>query len=147
MLARPPLDLWGRRQKKTGNIWSGWRSTSAPSPKQLFVQKIQFTFDLILLLHILVWSGLVWRHWSFCGNISCEGSDMILGWFIRLYMWFRLFYGWTDGQTNGPECDIRMDFDTNKYPNIFVSKKWHKRISEYIHMKFFDPNEYTNIFV
>ena len=21
-----------------------------------------------------------------------------------------------------PECDIRMDFDTNEYPNIFVSK-------------------------
>ena len=23
----------------------------------------------------------------------------------------------------GPECDIRMDFDTNEYPNIFVSRK------------------------
>ena len=22
-----------------------------------------------------------------------------------------------------PECDIRMDFDTNEYPNIFVSIK------------------------
>ena len=22
-----------------------------------------------------------------------------------------------------PECDIRMDFDTNEYPNIFVSRK------------------------
>ena len=28
------------------------------------------------------------------------------------------------------ECDIRMDFDTNEYPNIFVSKEWYKRISE-----------------
>ena len=33
------------------------------------------------------------------------------------------------------ECDIRMDFDTNEYPNIFVSRKWHERISEYIRIK------------
>ena len=45
------------------------------------------------------------------------------------------------------ECDIRMDFDTNEYPNIFVLRKWHERISEYIRMNFFDPNEYPNIFV
>ena len=32
----------------------------------------------------------------------------------------------------GTECDIRMDFDTNEYPNIFLSRKWHERISEYI---------------
>ena len=24
---------------------------------------------------------------------------------------------------SGPECDIRMDFDTSEYPNIFVSRK------------------------
>jgi len=35
------------------------------------------------------------------------------------------------------ECDIRMGFDTNEYPNIFVSRKWHERISEYIRMIFF----------
>ena len=46
-----------------------------------------------------------------------------------------------------PECDIRMDFDTNEYPNIFVSRKWHKQISEYIRMNIFDTNEYPNIFV
>ena len=46
-----------------------------------------------------------------------------------------------------PECDIRMDFDTNEYPNIFVLRKWYERISEYIRMKFFDTNEYPNIFV
>ena len=45
------------------------------------------------------------------------------------------------------ECDIRMDFDTNEYPNIFVSRKWHERTSEYICVKFFDTNEYPNIFV
>ena len=33
-----------------------------------------------------------------------------------------------------PECDIRMNFDTNKYPNIFVSKFWTTKI-------------YLNIFV
>ena len=46
-----------------------------------------------------------------------------------------------------PECDIRMDFDTNEYLNIFVSRKWHKRISEYIRMNIFYTNEYLNIFV
>ena len=35
------------------------------------------------------------------------------------------------------ECDIRMDFDTNEYQNIFISRKCHERISEYIRMKFF----------
>ena len=35
-----------------------------------------------------------------------------------------------------------MYFDTNEYPNIFVSRKWHERISEYIRMNFFDTNEY-----
>jgi len=33
----------------------------------------------------------------------------------------------------GTECDIRENFDTNKYPNIFVSKNLPERISEYIH--------------
>ena len=33
------------------------------------------------------------------------------------------------------ECDIRIDFDTNEYPNIFVSRKLHERISEYIRIK------------
>jgi len=32
----------------------------------------------------------------------------------------------------GTECDIRENFDTNKYPNIFVSKNLPERISEYI---------------
>ena len=32
------------------------------------------------------------------------------------------------------ECDICMDFDTNKYPIIFMSRKWHERLSEYIRM-------------
>ena len=26
------------------------------------------------------------------------------------------------------DCYIRMDFDTNEYPNIFVSRKWHEDI-------------------
>ena len=55
------------------------------------------------------------------------------------------------------ECDIRMVIDTNEYPNIFVSRKWHERISECVRMKFltqtniriysyqnFDTNEYLN---
>ena len=49
------------------------------------------------------------------------------------------------------ECDIRENFDTNKYPNIFVTKKLHGRMSEYIHMKSLTKkiytNEYPNIFV
>ena len=40
-----------------------------------------------------------------------------------------------------PECDIRENFDTNECPNIFVSKKLHEWISEYIHTNFFDTNE------
>ena len=60
-------------------------------------------------------------------------------------------------EDSGTECDIRMDFDTNEYPNIFVSRKWHEWISEYIRMIFltqtnipiylyqtFDTNEYPN---
>ena len=43
-----------------------------------------------------------------------------------------------------PECDIRMDFDTNEYPNIFVSRKitlTNIRIYSY---EFFDTNDYPN---
>ena len=36
------------------------------------------------------------------------------------------------------------DFDTNEYPNIFVSRKWYERISEYIRIKKIDTNEYPN---
>ena len=43
-----------------------------------------------------------------------------------------------------PECDIRENFDTNECPNIFVSTKLHKWISEYIHTNFFDTNECPN---
>ena len=45
------------------------------------------------------------------------------------------------------ECDIRMDFDMNEYPNIFVSRKWYEWITEYICMNIFDTSEYPNIFV
>ena len=38
------------------------------------------------------------------------------------------------------ECDIRIDFDTNEYPNIFVSRKQYERISEYIRIKRNDTN-------
>ena len=53
------------------------------------------------------------------------------------------------------ECDIRIDFDTNEYPNIFVSRKRYERISEYIRIKRNDTNmirmnicsgKYSNIF-
>ena len=40
-----------------------------------------------------------------------------------------------------------MDFDTNEYPNIFVSIKIHERISEYIDIIFFDMNDYLNIYL
>ena len=47
------------------------------------------------------------------------------------------------------QCDIRMDFDTNEYPNIFVSRKWHERISEYIRVYYlnsiFDHRYQQNI--
>ena len=33
------------------------------------------------------------------------------------------------------ECDIRENFDTNEYQDIFVSKNLHERMSEYIHIK------------
>ena len=33
-----------------------------------------------------------------------------------------------------------MDFDTNEYPNIFVSRKRYERISEYIGIKRNDTN-------
>ena len=33
------------------------------------------------------------------------------------------------------ECDIRKIFDTNEYPNIFVSKNLHEWMSEYIRIK------------
>ena len=38
------------------------------------------------------------------------------------------------------ECDIRIDFDTNEYPNIFVSRKQYEQISEYIRIKRHDTN-------
>ena len=63
----------------------------------------------------------------------------------RLLFWIR--FRETFQVMNRSECDICMNFDTNEYPNIFVSRKWHEQISEYIHMKFFETNEYTNIFV
>ena len=36
---------------------------------------------------------------------------------------------------NTSECDIRETIYTNEYPNIFVSKDLHERISEYICIK------------
>ena len=37
--------------------------------------------------------------------------------------------------TSGTECDLRENFASNKYTNIFVSKKLHERMSEYLRMK------------
>ena len=34
-----------------------------------------------------------------------------------------------------PECNIRMDFDTNENPNIFVSRKLQEQISKYIRIE------------
>ena len=42
---------------------------------------------------------------------------------------------------NTSECDIRETIYTNEYPNIFVSKDLHERISEYICIK-----KYSNIY-
>ena len=42
------------------------------------------------------------------------------------------------------ECDIRENVDTNECPNIFLSKKLHEWISEYIHTNFYDTNECPN---
>ena len=41
---------------------------------------------------------------------------------------------------SGAECDIRSDFNTNEYPNIFVSRKRYERISQYIRIKRIDTN-------
>ena len=46
-----------------------------------------------------------------------------------------------------PECDIRVNFHTNEYPNIFVSTNLYERLPEYIHTIFFDTNECPNIFI
>ena len=36
-----------------------------------------------------------------------------------------------------PECDIRENFDSNEYLNIFTSKNLHEQMSEYICAKMF----------
>ena len=43
---------------------------------------------------------------------------------------------------NSPECDIRENFNTNKYPNIFICP-----MSKYICRNKFDTNKCLNIFV
>ena len=43
-------------------------------------------------------------------------------------------------QWSNTKCDIRIDLDTNEYPNIFVSRKRYERISEYIRIKRNDTN-------
>ena len=40
-----------------------------------------------------------------------------------------------------------LKIDTNKYPNIFVSKSCYEWISEYIRIEKVDTNEYPNIFI
>ena len=75
-------------------------------------------------------------------------------WCGRLFDFCCLVIGFCWFET---ECDIHMDFDPNENPNIFVSRKWHERISEHTCMKFlrrtniriysyqnFDTNEYPN---
>ena len=56
------------------------------------------TLSLSLSLYLYSSSPYDRRHRPPCGNISYEGSGMILGWFIRLRGWFR-FLARTDGRT------------------------------------------------
>ena len=49
-------------------------------------------------------------------------------------------------KSTGPECDIRMDFDTNESEYIRVKKMTRTNIRIYSD-EFFDTNEYPNIFV
>ena len=111
-------------------------------------------FFYLLSWFVLVWFlWLIYQFFSGCKILFSKKSKLIIrkqwahvllsdlfsperGYALYLYRY-----------NSKTECDIRMDFDTNEYPNIFVSRKWHERISEYIRMKFFETNEYTNIFV
>ena len=43
--------------------------------------------------------------------------------------------GCTAQRATGPECDIRENFNMNKYLNIFVSNIFYQQMSEYIRMK------------
>ena len=97
---------------------------------------------------------LLYGHRSYCSRSSVKKfieigyPDMIS--FRHLISILHHFEEWiAEGikQWLRTECDIRMDFDTNEYPNIFVLRKWYERISEYIRMKFVDTNEYPNILV
>ena len=45
---------------------------------------------------------------------------------------------------NVTECDIPENFDTNEYPNIFVSKNLQEWIAEYICINKIDTNECPN---
>ena len=108
--------------------------------------KIMFMFHptIAQLYHILLWS-------AFGNFLPLFGShselwQLLPGYLICMYFNILSLYV-SDVQSTRAECDIRMDFDTNEYLNIFVSRKWHERISEYIRMNFFETNEYTNIFV
>ena len=103
---------------------------------------------------LLVWFDIV--HWEYLGRLNpfttlpdrFKYLWTIISLVVTVMPTCRLrIYGEVEHLEYGAECDIRMDFDTNEYPNIFVSRKWHERISEYIRMKFFETNEYTNIFV
>ena len=82
----------------------------------------------------------IFQVWKYLKSGNILGLDIYLEWKY-------LSEDWNVNISFGTECDIHMDFDTNEYPNIFVSRKLHERISEYIRMKFFGTNEYPNIFV
>ena len=92
-----------------------------------------------------------WSMKAFCHHINCYFTVEEEGWPPVGKKSRTVFSNkWSSGKgTVGfrSECDIRMDFDTNEYLNIFVSSKWYEPISEYICLNSFDTNEYPNIFV
>ena len=60
-------------------------------------------------------------------DVACCTANIFDGWsssgLLMVYQW------------STTECDIRKNFDTNEYPNIFVSKNLHEWMFEYIRMK------------
>ena len=93
--------------KDTKNTISRTRSTRLKFSVFLHFQKNENMLGLLSLrslsFSLYLSSQYDRRHRSFFGNIWYEGSDMILGWFIRLYRWLRFFFRTgrrTDGRTN-----------------------------------------------
>ena len=90
----------------------------------------------------------VWWRPSWCSRMVCllpsvcnqtsprcctrRGNDKLRLEIIQTFNDHQNFLNFSNSSCSTPESDICMDFDTNEYPNIFMSRKWHERISKYI---------------